>query len=410
MKNDILNGSGKRKCDSWIQSFIDYTDNLESDPIFRKWAAITVIAAALEQKVWVYTTSNLYPNLYTFLVGHAGIGKSNTIKAVLNFYRQLPEPMIAPTSVTMASLVDRMKENKRTIIQHPNPPDEYNTILIAADELSAFMHEYKGNELIPGLTTFYDCGPYGQARRTNELNINIPRPQVNILTGTTPSNLLQFIPEYAWEQGFTSRILLIYADKKPLIDIFSLAARSMPADMIHDLKVINGLYGQFGWSQEWAKAMWDWKQAGFIPVPNHPKLRWYNERRHAHMIKLSMISSIDRGNRLELTKQDFNNAMFWLLEAEAEMSKIFTTGSATQDSAAFDEVVHFVQKHGTDGVSEHLIWNYARTKITHAYNIKNIMEAIEKSGYLRQIAVNPRTGLRTFRAVDPNQPPKSSTA
>src|SRR6267378_5066033 len=72
----MINGPGRRRLTSWIESFIEHTVNLESAEIYRKWAAISMIAAALEQRVWVDTGSALYPNIYTFLVGHPGIGKS----------------------------------------------------------------------------------------------------------------------------------------------------------------------------------------------------------------------------------------------------------------------------------------------------------------------------------------------
>src|SRR5262245_62956434 len=141
--NPAINGIGVRKCRSWVESFVDYTDNLESSPLFRKWSAIAMIAAALEQRVWVETGSPLYPNLYTFLVGHAGIGKSRAITAAANLVRTaLPELSFGATSMTRASLVDYMVEAKKMIVRLPDPPTEYYSLLVIADEFSAFMHDY----------------------------------------------------------------------------------------------------------------------------------------------------------------------------------------------------------------------------------------------------------------------------
>ena len=390
------NGAGARKCQSWIESFVEHTSNLESAPIYRKWSAISIIAATLEQKVWVTTSSPLYPNLYIFLVGHAGIGKSRSIHAATGFYRELPEPHIAPTSVTMASLVDHLVEAKRTIINYPEPMVEYNSLLIVADELSAFMAEYKGNELIPGLTTFYDCGPYGQGRRVKDIRIQIRRPQINILTGTTPSNLLTFIPEYAWDQGFTSRIIMVYADHKPLINIWKTPSRAKPPDMVHDLKIINSLAGQFSWTEEWSTAMHNWKELGFDPVPDHPKLRWYCERREAHMIKLSMIASVDRGNDLELTKNDFNTAMGWLLEAEHYMKHVFDINVGV-DSKAAEEVVHFVRLAGEKGISESKLNDFVFRRVP-INSVKNMVNVLQESGYIKAVRLDPVTKTRIFIA------------
>jgi len=297
----------------------------------------------------------------------------------------------------MASLVDKLVEAKRNIIQHHPVQSitEYNSLLIVASELSAFMHEYKNNELIPGLTQFYDVDFYAQSRRTRDLHITIPRPQINILAGTTPSNLINFIPEYAWEQGFTSRIIMVYADTKPLIDIFNTPNKPMPADMTHDLAVINGLFGQIGWTEEWAVAMHQWKMLKFDPTPNHPKLRWYCERRYAHMIKLSMIASVDRGNDLMMNKADFNKAMGWLLEAEAFMPEIFRSGAGL-DSKAMDEIQHFVSV--MKKVSENKVVNFARERVP-AHSVMRVLEVMERSGMIKAPTMD-KLGMKIFEPGD----------
>jgi len=173
--NPATNGSGARQCISWIDQFVEHTDNLESAPIWRKWAAITTISATLEQKVWVETGGKLYPNLYVFLVGLAGGGKSRAIISSTRFIHEIPELHVGPTSPTMASLVDHLVEAKRTIINMPDPAVEYNSMYLVADELSAFMHEFDPG-LVGGLTTFFDVVPYSQSRRTKDIKIKIARP------------------------------------------------------------------------------------------------------------------------------------------------------------------------------------------------------------------------------------------
>src|SRR6266567_6432771 len=106
--------SGRRKLASWIDGFIQSTASLESPTIYRKWAAISTIAGALEQKVYLTTDKGtLYPNLYTFLIGYAGVGKTNAISAALRYLRELPTFYMGATSMTMASLVDHLTEAKK---------------------------------------------------------------------------------------------------------------------------------------------------------------------------------------------------------------------------------------------------------------------------------------------------------
>lgn len=313
----------------------------------------------------------------------------------MEYIREIPEMHLSVTSATMAFMTDQMAEAKRTIIALPNPPIEYNSLFLCADELSAFMSQFD-SDLVAGLTTFYDCVPYSQGRRTKDLRIYIEKPQLNILCGSTPSNLVKLMPEFAWEQGLTSRMLLIYGDEQPVIDVFNTPFRELDADLIHDLKLINGLIGQFGWTEEYARAMHNWKLLKQPPVPRHPKLAHYNSRRFAHLIKLSMIASICRSNELMLIKEDFNKAMGWLLEAEQYMPGIFASGGGSAESAALDEIAHFVASAGEDGVNEHQITRFAKAQGLPMYAIMRTIEILVGSGMIVQARELDRQGLRVF--------------
>src|SRR5216684_8881800 len=59
------NGHALRRNPSWINFFVDSTARLESPRVFRLWAAISVIGAAVEQRVWMISQGRkVYPNLY----------------------------------------------------------------------------------------------------------------------------------------------------------------------------------------------------------------------------------------------------------------------------------------------------------------------------------------------------------
>src|SRR5262245_39261095 len=371
LTSPAINGIGARKCRSWVESFIDYTSNLESSPLFRKWSAIAMIAGVLEQKVWVDTGSPLYPNLYIFLVGHAGIGKSRSITAAANIVREaLPETYFGATSMTRASLVDYLAEAKRFLPQLPDPPIEYNSMLVIADEFSAFMHEYD-SALVAALVEFYDVNPYSEGRRVSKINIKIPRGQLNILTGSTPSNLIHTLKDYVWDQGLMSRVIMVYSADRPLINVFEVPQKGKPISLIHDLKMMFKLEGKFRTTKAFEQAMWNWKVLNLEPVPDHPKLRHYCTRRWAHLFKLTMVASVDRTNELVLEVEDFNRAFGWLIEVEETMPLIFQVGSVAPDSRVMDDVAHFVKKQ-KNGISEHLVVDFIRQHVP-GYNVDNIL-------------------------------------
>lgn len=392
-----MNGSGRRRCTSWIDSFVEATSNLEAPAIFRRWTAITTIASVLEQKVWVRTSRPLFPNIYVLIVGHPGVGKTRTIREGRRLVHDLPDFHLAPVSLTFASLVDSLTQAKRMLVRLPDDPLEYNSMFICADELGAFIHKYD-DEMIAGLSAFYDPDPYSQNRRTREIVIKIKSPQLNILAGSTPSNLMKFMPEGAWDQGFTSRLIMIFSDERIIGDDFAAKGQVNLADLEYDLRTINSLCGEFEVTNDYRECVNNWRALGEPPTPNHPKLIHYVTRRRAHLYKLSIIAAIDRSNALILTRDDFNTAMNWLVEAESAMPEIFKAGVMGADASAMEEIMHFVQisDHG-QGVNESRITKFATERLP-INSVFRVIDIMTKSGMLRCIGTDKKSGFNVFKA------------
>jgi hypothetical protein len=396
--------SAARKCPSWIESFAEFTDNLHAPTLFRKWAAISTIGAVLEQKVWLSTSSAIYPNLYVLLTGHPGTGKTRTIRAAKAFLDEIPEFHFAPNSFTWASLVDSMVRAKRTIVRLPDEPLEYNTLTILADEIGTFLSKYE-REMSDGISAFYDPTPYGHERRGNDVRIKIKSPQLNLLCGLTPSTMLDVIPESAWGQGLMSRMVMIFSDEHILGDDFEKVTREIPTALVDDLKHINSLTGEFKVTEEYKKLVYAWRENGEaidgIPKPSHPKLLHYNSRRRVNLYKLSMIASIDKSDVLLLDREAFNTAMGWLLEAESHMPEIFKAGAQGADGKVMEEILHFIRTMDSGkGVAEHSITRFASERLP-IHTVMRVIEVLEKSGQIAVVAIEKRTGMRRFALSRP---------
>jgi len=312
----------------------------------------------------------------------------------------LPETYFGSTSMTRASLSDHMNEAKRIIMNIPFAPIEYHSLLVVADEFSVLMDQYD-TALTAAFVEFYDCNPYSEGRRVANIRIKIQRPQLNMLCGSTPSNLLQTLKEYVWDQGLMSRVFLIYSEDRPLIDPFDQPSREPPKDLIHDLKVINTVSGEFSWTPRFQDLMNKWRLAGLIPVPDHPKLRHYCTRRWTHLLKLCMISNVDRDGKLVLDEADFNRAMNWMVKAELHMPRIFQVGTTSPDSRVMDEIAYFVSQYNS-GVSEYKVVNFARTKL-QSYAIRPLLEAMVTSRQIVSVGID-KQGLRIFKVPSEADP------
>ena len=343
--------------------------------------------------------------MYILIIGHPGVGKTRIIRIVRSLATDLQEIPVAPISLTFPALVDCLDGAKRArMVAGEIEPYTYNSLYVCAGEFGAFMHKYD-NEMVDGLAAFYDPDPYGQVRRTMERKPAIDSPQINMLAGVTPQNLLHFMPDRAWGQGFTSRVIMVYSDERIIGDDFALVPPSQMSKLEHDLSVISNLYGQFHVTEDYRECIRMWRDAGEPPVPDHPKLAHYVTRRRVHLYKLSMVSSVDRGNSLVLTRDDFNRAIKWLNEAELAMPRVFEEGVGSLDGQAMDEIVHFVRVADKGkGVSEQKIMHFARS-VVPLHAMLKVIEAMEQTGQLRCLGTDKHTGLRWYTAseADPNE-------
>lgn len=344
----------------------------------------------LERRVWSRTKgSNLYPNLYLMLVGPPGIGKSAIISHAERLARNITEIFIAPSSVTSASLVDAMSNAARTIF-HPAPV-QFNSLQTFSSELQNFLPEYEA-KIMGMLTKLYDCELYEELRRTAKVqHTKIDNPQLSILAGTTPSYLSSFLKEEAWDQGFMSRTIMIFCDEMNESHLWEEGDREyhdeLYKDLLADLRVVAGYYKQLTWHELARKEMTKWIENGRQPVPQHTRLKHYNSRRTAHLLKLSMVACIARGDtELEVTHDDLVIAQDWLFEAEAMIPEIFKSmvvtaeGRIIQDAHFYLITIHANMKKP---VPEHYLINFLKDRIP-SQNISKVIEVMVRAKMLRQ--------------------------
>jgi hypothetical protein len=290
-----------------------------------------------------------------------------------------------------------MVSAKRTVVQYPNPAIEYHSAIMLPDELSAFMSEWD-KTMVGLLTTMYDVDvPYGENRRTSGIKHKISRPQINMIVGTTPSNLMKYVPEHAWDQGFTSRIILIHGEKRiDDHDPFNITTRRSSDELFADLELINTIGGKFTIHPSFKDKLFAWRSNGYPPIPSHPRLSHYITRRWAHVLKLCMVSSVDRGDSLTLTVEDFDRATSWLFAAEDSMPSIFEEGLVHADTAGQNELLYYIKSFNGKTFREDQLHRKARTLMS-VYAIKQTVELFEKSALIVKVSQDPKTMLWTYR-------------
>lgn len=388
--------SGERKLPSWIDGFITYTSKLDSPTIWRRWTAIYAIAAALERKVWVETQKGiLYPNIYTTLVGPPGAGKTLSLGVAKGMLTELNGHHVAPSNVSRASLIDSLNEAERSIVLPKySGTTHFNSLAIMSTELGVLLPAYE-NDFMSVLTDIYDGYPFSEKKRTAKTSIEMKKPQLNMIAATTPSYLNNFLPEGAWEQGFMSRMICIYSGATAPGDIFKTNTydKELEKSLTADLKIIGEIYGPVTFDKDAAEALIAWHMTsayGGEPIPDHPKLQYYNTRRTSHLLKLCMIASAARSNELFVSLEDYVEALEWLTTAEAFMPDIFKAMRRGGDSQVMDETWHFAYTEfmrKQKPVPAGLIIAFLAER-TPAHNIERILEVMCSSTILKEETVD----------------------
>jgi hypothetical protein len=380
--------AGIRRLGNWIDSYLEYTEILPSPPLLRKWVAIATVAAAMERRIWVRTMgSDLYPGLYTLLVGPPGVGKGAAIHPAELFLRELPGFHVGPSDMSAASLIDALNESTRRIIRlaSSEPILEYNSLIVISREFGVLVPSWE-TAFMNNLTDIYDGYTVDQKRRGKELRIKIVHPQINLLAACTPSYLNEIMPPGAWDQGFISRTLLIYSGDKPARDPFAEDQRHefvsrLHGDLLHDLKTIAQEVGKMSFTTPAATAIREWVKAGCPPSPQHLRLQHYNSRRVAHLLKLCMIVSVAQRGDLVITIEDYSDALSLLVEAETYMPEIFKSMVTGGDSRAMDECWQFVwtvYAKENRPILEHRIIHFLREHVP-ANSVMRVLEIMVKS-------------------------------
>ena len=327
----------------FVDTFLQYTDKAPSPYIFRLWAAVSGVGAALERRVWVKALAQpTFANLYVLLVAVPGVGKG-VIDEITRIWRKVPRLHLAPDSVTSASLLDSLIEADRKVVINGCLAYEYHSLIVSSEEFGVILPAHD-LEFLSRLNRIFTNPDILRVRRKYlKEEVHIINPQMSILAGTQPGYLGSLLPEEAWSMGFTQRLLMIHASSGPKAELFAdHGARDvLEAKLVSMMTTLSMAHGQLQWEPAAAQMLSAWNADGCPPAPDHPRLVHYRNRRTQFMLKLMLISSASRLNGPVVTSFDFERAQAWLLAAEDTMPDVFREMVQKSDSHIIAELMRF---------------------------------------------------------------------
>lgn len=366
--------------------------------MFVKWAAIFAVGSAVRRRVWTHLIGgrHLYPNLFIWLVGPPGTGKTEAIVPMGETLRKSKTAVIAPNDVTKQSLLDTLAKAPDAVTFEGPPLEvvDYHYMAIIIRELSNFMAAYD-TQLAGILTDIFDNPPVNAESKRSGAGTVIHKPSLSFIAGTATKNLAATIGPSLWGQGFMSRLILVYSADQPSITLFDETTetrRETDPQLVALLGRIGAMKGRMKWDKDAQEAFRKWfgegpSKQGCKPYPLHPKLQEYNARRFLHMAKLSMISALSDA-RMNILLEDFQRAKGWLEEAETFMPEIFKEMTSHSDGEVLRELhmAMWVEYQRTKRpVPAMFLYNFLLDRVA-SRDITRLIEAGESAGVYDRMA------------------------
>lgn len=388
-----------RRCKDWISTYMEYTDNSEPPLLYRKWVAISVIAACLKRKCRLELGFlTFYPNMYVVLVGPAGRCRKGI---AMEPGKQLLERLgvvTAPDAVTKEQLIVRLKNcNINEVDAHGNII-YHSSLTVFSKELAVFMKDYS-EEFLMMLTDWYDCpNEWSYETKTSNKYI-IDGVWVNLLGATTPELLASGVTGMVTGGGLASRMVFVNAynrDKDIPFPTIGQKEMLLKEDLYSDLDKIHSLSGAFQYSDDFEKLYREWYpyQAQHKPFED-PRFDYYFERRANHVLKLSMILNASRTSDMIITGYDLHRAIEIIEDTEKTMSSAFKHVGENVLIVLINQISEYLVKQKVATNQE------LQRRFLHDADVDTLdraMRAIEHTGKVQR-SINEK-GQLEFRLVE----------
>ena len=344
MANGSKNGNNRRQLEDWLTSYADYTSEQESPSLFHFWVGTSVIASTLERRVFInrgYYT--LHPNLYIVLIGaSARVRKTSAIHIGYDLYRDaIKDSVMVSQKTTPEALISIFVEGYKQ--------KKVSGGVIVSDELGVFLGgQQKAVEIMQLLTKWYDCPKhfeYHTMMRGKELMNDV---YCDMIAGTTPQWLKDSMPAHAVGGGFTSRIIFVYQDRPEKLVAFpeiTPAQLRLRDKLVHDLKLIAKMEGQFTLTQDAREWYENWYTDVFRPeVTPHMALDGYFGRKHDTLLKVAMCLAASRSSSLVVDEIELRMALKALNKNEKSLPDTLRLIQMTEIGEEMEKVLRNISR------------------------------------------------------------------
>jgi hypothetical protein len=354
--------------------------------------------------VWVNRGDwKLFPNLYTILVGHTGLGKGRAINPAVALLREAGCAKILSDKLTIQYILEEISDHGSAATATLNlggkqitlgqPVDA--TCFIAAPEIEDLLTT---SETMPPLKELWEAkdGPFEYGTRGKGL-VRITKPCPTLLGGCTPTQVAVLFPPTAVGGGFVRRINFVYAAERA-------ASIPWPTErngndphrdaLVYDLKQIASLKGQFiidPVAKQILTAYYD--STGCTEFVDEATSS-YETSRFFHVIKLAMCLSLARQDQLVLNFIDVSTAINMINQVCEGLKRIFRAVGDSEQATALDKILRYLElRSRVTYVTRSDIMSALWKDVGSNQNLDILLATLEAG---KMIKTEQRSGITTY--------------
>ncbi len=357
-----------RKFKNFLKSYEDYAEDSFSPPQFNTWAGLSIIAGALERRLWLpwSDTYSFYPNIYVLLVSMPGDGKSVSLNKAVDLLAEVHAKTgnlnILPNQITEAKFIEMMSYGRgfKEIINNKEMIRPQNAGYYWASEASNSLKNVFG-DFIACLTDFYDCPrQWERATKKDTKRVILTNVCMNLLAGSTFDYLGKLVNDENIMGGFASRLIYVVSNNKEVIpQQFQLggsnpdvtASRKVFREaLVHDLIEISKLVGPCSGSIEFGKAWESWHPTNELKrrAVQSEKSQSLLARTNTNILKVSMLLSAAESDDRILKIEHWERALELVSKITSETPGVFrqakATGSNRDNKSITSAVIYYIER------------------------------------------------------------------
>jgi energy-coupling factor transporter ATP-binding protein EcfA2 len=399
-----------------------FTADFESPDLYVDWGLYSLVSSALQRRVWYGNTdpvtgaptqNSIFLNQFIVLIGPPATGKGRIIKNVKAVCEHEKNKRFiintktgqqvlvtnaitcTPDNITFEGLFEFMAKPDRIDAialayidkdgAKKETPYAHNSATACLEELGV-MFTKNAEDVASVLCQAYDAGNLFRWTKTQGKDL-IYNVCVNFLAGTTTDAVRRMVANKVVEEGLTTRVIFVYANKPRFYRFTSESSVEKQNAFLDIVSHINYLatktIGEVKISPEGLAFMTEYyesrKMSESERVNFDKKLDGYYGRKKLHWIKCACVRHfMDSLESMTVSLETVKDTLAFLNHTELEMHLAFRDAGRNDQNETAQEVVRFLREHG-ECTYKKLFFNFFKDGDKQSFDeIMNYLEITEQ--------------------------------